>query len=115
LIGRSQRRDEPESQSRQDRGYERGRHDRPVQWHWPQHERRCDHLQARPRQQQREKGSTDGEEQALDDQLPYEPWPRRAERQTDRHLTAASGRTHQDEVRGVDAGEHEHEKGGWAR
>jgi hypothetical protein len=38
------------------------------------------------------------------------PEPRRAERETDRHFTAARGSTHQEEVRGVDAGEHEHEK-----
>ena len=110
MTGRSKCRDKPESQSRQERGHECARHDRPVQRHGKRHERR-DQLQARPRQQQREEGSTDGQDQAFDDQLPDEPEPGRAERQTDRHLTAAPGGTHQEEVRGVDTGEHEHEKG----
>ena len=52
------------------------------------HERR-EQLQTRPRQRQREKRSANGQDQALDDQLPDEPEPGRAERQTERHLTAA--------------------------
>ena len=110
LTGGVKRGDEPESQSRQERGHECARHDRPVQRHGKHHERR-DQLHTRPRQRQRDEGGTDGQDQAFDDQLADEPEPGRAERQTDRHLTAAPGGTHQEEVRGVDTGEREHEKG----
>jgi hypothetical protein len=87
LTGRLKRRNKSKSQSRQERGDECARHDCPVQRHG-NHEPR-EQLQTRPRQRQREKRSTNGQDQAFDDQLPDEPKPGGAERQTEGYLRRA--------------------------
>jgi hypothetical protein len=103
-------RGQPECQRRQERGREGARHDRRVQRHGRRHVRR-EQIEARPRQPERDQSGDHGQDHALDDHLPGEARPGRAQSQPERYLPAAPGGPHQEQVRGVDAGDHENQNG----
>jgi hypothetical protein len=66
---------------------------------------------AQPERDEDARGSAErGEQQALEQQLPHQPSPRRADRDADRHLLLARRGPRQQQARDVGAGDQQHER-----